>query len=59
MADKSKKVGRNSASCKAYKLSNRREKNKSRKLSKHLKKFPDDKVAIAALDLCRKVIKGY
>lgn len=38
----SRKHGRNSEKCKIYKLENRREKNKKRKLLKELKKQPNN-----------------
>jgi hypothetical protein len=44
-AGKSSKAGRNSLECKAYASSHRREKNKLKKLMKHLKLYPDDKTA--------------
>ena len=56
---KSSKAGRNSAGCKAYKGSNRREHNKVRRLKKHLKRFPDDIIASEAVDLCMIKIRGY
>lgn len=52
MADKStkkgkknRKYGRNGAYCQMYRLTNKRERNKLKKLKKHLEKFPDDKQA--------------
>ena len=44
---KSKKMGRNKNACAAYRSSNRREKNKARKVKRHLTRFPGDKVAEA------------
>jgi hypothetical protein len=48
MADKSAKAGRKSNVCQAYKLSNRREKNKARKLRRHVLANPNDPCALAA-----------
>lgn len=55
---KGRKIGRNAAWCKRYALSHRREHNKIRRLKKRLTKFPNDKSAIAAMDLCRSLIRG-
>lgn len=57
---KQRKVGRNAASCLAYKNSNRRERNKLIRLKKHLKRLPADRCATAAVDRCKAVlgIKG-
>jgi hypothetical protein len=41
----SKKAGRNLTFCKYYALVHRREKNKIKKIKKHLRKFEGDKVA--------------
>ena len=38
---KTKKAGRSASVCKAYRLSNQREKNKARKLRRHFKRFPN------------------
>lgn len=54
-----RKYGRNAAYCKAYRLSNRREHNKIRRLNSHLKRFPDDKVALLSVESCKKTIRGY
>ena len=59
LGGKSRKVGRNALSCKSYKNSNRREKNKIRKLKKHLRWFPDDKCASAAVDVCLTKTRGF
>jgi hypothetical protein len=53
------KLGRNKMDCLAYKNSNRREKNKLVKLEKHLLKFPDDATAKAAVEVCKKAIRGF
>ena len=45
----SKKLGRKIDECKRYRLSGTREKNKSRKVLRHLMKYPNDKVALEAL----------
>lgn len=57
--NKSRKVGRNAASCLNYKNSNRREKNKIEQLEKHLKLFPNDEAAKAAIVACRSEISGH
>jgi hypothetical protein len=46
---KQRKVGRNADFCKYYALTHRREKNKIKKLVKHLAKFDGDACAKAAL----------
>lgn len=46
---KLRKVGRNANFCLRYKNSNRREKNKIKKLVKHLAKFANDNCAKVAL----------
>jgi len=58
-AKKQRKYGRNAAYCQYYTATNRREKNKSKKLKKHLTRFPNDKVALKALELCAVVIRGF
>jgi hypothetical protein len=45
----SRKYTRNIGECKQYRLLGTREKNKTRKLKKHLKKHPDDRCAKIAL----------
>lgn len=45
---KQRKVGRNAASCARYKNEHRREKNKLRRLTKHLALFPNDHCATGA-----------
>lgn len=56
---KSRKAGRNTNWCKAYRLSRRREHNKVRRLRPHVSRHPADLVAKAAVDACMKVIRGY
>jgi hypothetical protein len=46
---KHRKVGRNADYCKYYKNTNRREKNKLKKLAKHLARFSDDNCAKVAV----------
>lgn len=53
---KQRKVGRNAIYCKAYANTNRREKNKIKKLQKHLIRFPDDKAAKDAIANCKVAI---
>lgn len=53
---KNRKVGRNANYCKFYALTHRRERNKLVKLKKHLKKFPNDKSALAAVETCKFVL---
>lgn len=50
---KGKKVGRNSLSCQRYKLEHRRERNKLKRLKRHLNKFPHDLCATKAVDFCK------
>jgi hypothetical protein len=50
---KGRKVGRNKLSCLRYKLEHRREKNKLRRLTKHIKKHLADQCAVRAADLCK------
>ena len=47
---KNRKHGRNKAFCQQYRLEGRREKNKARKLAKHLKYQPTDQLAKAAFE---------
>jgi hypothetical protein len=56
---KSKKHGRSKAECQNYRNTARREKNKIKKLEKHLIKFPDDVSAKDALTFCIKAVRGY
>ncbi len=44
-----KKAGRNRKWCEAYRLFGQRERNKLRKVRRHVKRFPDDGVAKRAL----------
>jgi hypothetical protein len=53
---KHRKVGRNALYCKAYANTNRREKNKIKKLKKHLAKFANDACAAAAVASCKVII---
>ena len=53
---KHRKVGRNADSCKAYKNSNRREKNKLKKLAKHLARFANDACAKDAVGNTKAII---
>jgi hypothetical protein len=50
---KGRKTGRNKLSCLRYKLEHRREKNKLRRLLRHIKKHIADNCAIQARDLCK------
>lgn len=56
---KQRKWGRNTDSCRHYAATNRRERNKLVRLARHLKRFPDDSCAIAAVDHAKSVIRGY
>lgn len=56
---KQRKYGRNAAYCLRYRSSNRRERNKLKRLSKHLVRFPDDVTALAAVERCKLLIRGY
>lgn len=53
---KQRKVGRNALYCKAYANTNRREKNKLKKLAKHLAKFGNDNCAKVAVGNCKVAI---
>lgn len=59
VSKKSRKAGRNAAACKAYRDSNRRERNKIVKLKKHLTRFPGDAGARDAIKRCEAAIRGY
>lgn len=50
---KQRKFGRNAIYCAHYLRTHIREKNKIKRLKKHLVRFPDDKCAINAMDLCK------
>ncbi len=56
---KNRKVGRDAIRCRAYTASNRREKNKVKRLARHLKNFPGDGAATAAVDRAKIAIRGY
>jgi hypothetical protein len=56
---KQRKWDRNRLFCQGYRNRNQREKNKVRRITRHLKKFPNDRVATRAVDLCRTAIRGY
>lgn len=56
---KQRKYGRNAIFCLNYKNSNRRERNKIIKLKKHLLRFPDDKIAAAAVEGCKVAVRGH
>lgn len=56
---KQRKVGRNAAFCQYYRNTNRREKNKIKRLKKHLISFPTDRCAKDAIDRCKAVVSGY
>jgi len=53
---KQRKVGRNANFCKLYRLSHKRERNKLKRLEKHLRRFPDDISAQKAVACCKAVI---
>lgn len=55
---KHRKHGRGLGYCKVYAASHRREHNKVRRLRKHLVRFPEDKVAAAAVERCKLAIRG-
>jgi hypothetical protein len=55
---KHRKVGRNANYCLRYKNENRREKNKVKRLNKHLVRFKDDSCAQRAVEHCKAKIKG-
>ncbi len=50
---KGRKIGRCKLSCQRYRLESRREKNKLRRLRKHIKVHIADQCAIRAADLCK------
>jgi hypothetical protein len=54
---KNRKVGRNAKWCERYRLSNRRERNKLKRLNKHLARHPGDGCGTAAADRCRAIIR--
>jgi hypothetical protein len=53
---KGRKTGRNKLACSRYALEHRREKNKLRRLRRHLKKHSADLCAMTAADLCKVVL---
>lgn len=55
---KQRKYGRNAAYCLFYRNSHRREHNKIKRLRKHLSRFPNDKVAAKAIEVCKAIITG-
>lgn len=55
-SSKRRKYGRNAAYCLSYKNTNRREKNKIKKLIKHLAKFSNDNCAKVALGNTKVII---
>lgn len=56
---KHRKIGRNALYCLRYAAAHRREHNKVRRLKRHLKRFPADKIAEAAAQACMVAIRGY
>jgi hypothetical protein len=48
--------GRNKSFCTRYRNSHQRERNKARRLGKHLARHPNDRCALAALGLARAVL---
>ncbi len=50
---KNRKYGRNKRFCDRYKIEGRETKNRARKMSRHLKKYPDDKQAEGLLKKLR------
>lgn len=55
---KQRKHGRNADFCKRYRLSNRRERSKVARLKKRVLRFPQDLVAVAAIDRLTAIIRG-
>ena len=55
-SNKCRKLGRNASYCLSYKNTNKREKNKIKKLVKHLARLPNDAVAKAAIARCKTII---
>lgn len=53
---KGRKIGRNKVKCEKYRLSHRREKNKIRKINRHLKVHINDWVAKKRVDELRALI---
>jgi hypothetical protein len=54
-----KKAGKNKIPCAAYKSSNTRERNKLKKLARHLKKQPEDTKALEHVERVKKLVKGF
>ena len=54
---KSKKMGRNKIVCAAYRSSHRREKNKIKRVRRHLMRFPGDKVAEQCVENLRMYVR--
>jgi hypothetical protein len=46
---KNRKHGRNKKVCEQYRREGRQEKNRKRRIRRHLKRHPDDRVALRAL----------
>lgn len=55
---KNRKWDRNKLYCAYYRSHNIREKNKLRRIRKHLVRFPNDGCAINVLDRLLKIVKG-
>jgi hypothetical protein len=55
---KNRKYGRNKKQCEVYRNENKREKNKVKRLLRHLKKYPSDVATISHLERIRKIITG-
>ena len=47
--NKGRKIGRNAKYCEVYRQLNTRLKNKLKKIRRHIKKFPEDRLAASAL----------
>ncbi|MFQ6011539.1 MAG: hypothetical protein ACE5KG_05150 [Nitrososphaerales archaeon] len=50
---KGRKIGRSKEKCQRYRAAGTREKNKIRKVRKHVRRHPNDAVARRALDLLK------
>jgi hypothetical protein len=55
---KNRKWGRNKVFCDTYKRTNQEEKNRIKRLNKHLTRFPNDLVASKAKDNARIIVSG-
>ena len=55
---KQRKYSRNKDYCTAYLNENKREKNKIKRIQRHMKRFPLDTGAMAHIERLRDVIKG-